>query len=76
MKKQEHQLRKTFVSKTTTFIVAAFGFIAALAWNDAVQSLVKIIFGEISQLWAKFIYALIITLIAVIIIMQIERYSK
>jgi len=76
MKKKQYQIRKTFVSKTATFIVAAFGFIAALAWNDAVQTLVKTIFGEISQLWAKFIYAAIITLIAVIIIMQIEKYSK
>ena len=69
-------MKKRFVKKTATVIIAAFGFVAALAWNDAVQSLFSNYFGEINELWAKVIYALIVTLVAVVVTINIEKYQK
>ena len=36
---------KNFIDKTLVYFLAGLGFVAALAWNDAVQSLFGVIFG-------------------------------
>lgn len=70
------KIKKKFVEQTATIIVASVGLVAALAWNDAVQTLFQKLFGEISQIWAKFIYAFAVTLIAVIIVMVANYYKR
>jgi len=62
------EMRGAFLSKAFTLMLAGFGLVAALAWNDAIQTLVKQVFGETSGgIIAKFIYALLVTgLLAVI----------
>jgi hypothetical protein len=74
--KKKRTFQGRFLKKTSTLMMAAFGFVAALAWNDAIQSLFKTFIGEINQVWAKFIYAVIVTLILVIVASKIEKYSK
>ncbi len=63
------------VQKTTELATAGFGFVAALAWNDAIQSLVVQIFGEQSRILAKFIYAIILTAAVVLITTQLGRMA-
>lgn len=70
------KIKKRFARQTATLLMAAFGLISALAWNDAVQTLFKNVFGEISQIWAKFVYAVVITLIAVIVVMIANRFKQ
>lgn len=70
------KLRKSFLNRTTILVIGAFSLVAALAWNDAIQNLFKSIFGELNQLWAKFIYALAVTLIAAIIVAKLEKYQE
>lgn len=55
--------------------MAGFGFVAALAWNDAIQSLVIQIFGEQSRLAAKFAYAFVLTIAVVLITTQLGRLA-
>lgn len=63
-----------FLSKASTLLTAAFGFVAALAWNDAVQSLVKELFGTAAgSITAKFGYALIITIVFTLISFRISK---
>jgi hypothetical protein len=57
-------------------VIGGFSLVAALAWNDAIQALFQTFFGEINQVWAKFIYAAFITLIAAIIVAEIEKYQE
>ncbi|OGM92538.1 hypothetical protein A2755_00375 [Candidatus Wolfebacteria bacterium RIFCSPHIGHO2_01_FULL_48_22] len=65
---------KTFWGKAAGYILAGFGLVAALAWNDAIQTLVNTIFtAESNTIIAKFIYALIITLVLVIISLRLEK---
>ena len=72
----KNELKKEIVEKLTTLATAGFGLVAALAWNDAIQSFFKELFGEQSGVWAKFIYAIIITVLVVVITTQLGRIAN
>jgi hypothetical protein len=55
---------------------AAFGVVAALAWNGAITALVKQIFGAGAQIVSLFIYAIIITVIAVIVMVNLAKLAE
>lgn len=71
--KKKDDLRLQVLEKLTTLATAAFGLVAALAWNDAIQSLFKRVFGEQSTLAAKFIYAGIVTVIIVAVTIRLGK---
>ncbi|MEK7107362.1 MAG: DUF5654 family protein, partial [Patescibacteria group bacterium] len=51
-----------------------FGFVAGLAWNDAIKELIQYMFPLATDtLAAKFIYAGLITVVVVIIITYLEK---
>jgi hypothetical protein len=75
-KEEKKSLRVEIFEKLTTLMVTAFGLVAALAWNDAVQTLFKEIFGEQSNLAAKFIYASGITVVIVALTIQAGRVTE
>jgi len=53
--------------KTFGYILAALGFVVALAWNDAIKTFIENIFPlDKNGIFAKFIYALLMTVIIVI----------
>ncbi len=54
-------------------MTAAFGLIAALAWNGAIQAIFKQVFGTIESVPAQLSYAIIVTIIAVIATILIAR---
>ena len=64
------------IQKTLELFTTALSLVAALAWNDAIQSVFKLFFVDAASLLAKFIYAIIITLIIVIMSSQISRLNK
>jgi hypothetical protein len=55
---------------------AAFGVVAALAWNSAITALVKEIFGTGAQIISLFLYAIIITVIAVIVMVNLGKVAE
>ncbi len=57
-------------------ITAAFGLVAALAWNDAIKALFKSVFGANESLPAMFSYAIIVTVLAVFVTLQIGRLAE
>ena len=61
------------IEKIAALVTAAFGLVVALAWNGAIQELFKLIFGEHSTLVAMFVYAVVVTIIAVIAVVLIGR---
>lgn len=75
-KSHAKELKKAFLTQTTVLMTTAFGFVAALAWNGAIQSLFKDIFGTTSDTTAMFGYAVLITVIAVLAIFYISRISE
>ena len=63
------QLLETF----SALITAAFGLVAALAWNDTIKAVVKEVFGSSDDLVGMAIYAVIVTILAVIMTILIGR---
>ncbi|MBI3420816.1 MAG: hypothetical protein HY006_02025 [Candidatus Sungbacteria bacterium] len=76
IKEQSTSIKKAVQQQTVTYIIAAFGLVAALAWNEAIKALIEHLFpfatGSVS---AKIIYALLITLVAVMATGWAVRFS-
>jgi hypothetical protein len=45
-------MQKEVIDKITALMTAAFGLVAALAWNSAIQEIFRLVFGQQSALWA------------------------
>jgi len=55
---------------------SAFGLVAALAWNEAISTLVRRIFKTNGELASLFVYAVIITALAVFITTRLAKLSE
>ncbi len=55
---------------------SAFGLVAALAWNDAIQTLIKQVFPMQSELLGKFVYAVILTALIVVVTTLFSRATE
>ncbi|MDQ3851479.1 MAG: DUF5654 family protein, partial [Thermoproteota archaeon] len=60
-------MQKEVIEKIAALITAAFGLVAALAWNEAIQEIFRLVFGEQSGVWAMIFYAVVVTIIAVLV---------
>ena len=63
------QLLETFAS----LITAAFGLVAALAWNDTIKAAIAIVFTGDDNVVGMAVYAVLITVIAVVMTLLISR---
>jgi uncharacterized membrane protein len=61
------------VDKMSALITAAFGLVAALAWNEAIKALFKEIFGSADSVVPMLIYAIVVTVVAVILTILVAR---
>lgn len=67
-------VKKEAKNKTAGYIVTALGLVAGLAWNDAVKSLIETFFPAKNQtVWAKLIYAFVLTVIVVILSIYVVK---
>ena len=69
-------MKTQVIEKLASLITAAFGLVAALAWNSAIQNIFTDIFGQQSSIPAMLIYALVVTLIAVIATVWIGKIAE
>ena len=67
---------KKATAETLGYIIAAFGFVAALAWNEAIKALINHYFKADETLVSLFIYALIVTLITVAATARLNRIKE
>ncbi|MDZ4209829.1 MAG: DUF5654 family protein, partial [Candidatus Curtissbacteria bacterium] len=75
--KEEVGLQKEIRQQTIGYVLAGFSLVAGLAWNEAIKSFIDIFFPASSNgLTAKFVYALVITLIVVFISVYLSRIFK
>lgn len=71
------EVKQEVRNKTVGYIVTAFGLVAGLAWNDAVKALIEYLFPtQKNTLQAKFIYALIITLVVVFLSVYLVKFFR
>lgn len=63
-----------------TLATSGFGVVAALAWNEFIKtfidSYIRPYFGKESGLISQFIYAMIVTLVAVSVTVQLSSIKK
>lgn len=68
------RLQQEIRLKTFTYITAALGLVAGLAWNEAIKALIETWFpADVNSMVAKFIYAFVITLLVVILTSYVVR---
>jgi len=67
-------VRNEVKKRTVGYIATALGLVAGLAWNDAIKSLIEYYFPLSGQsVWAKVIYAALLTIIIVLISVYLTR---
>ena len=76
MSEEIKKLQSEILDKFSTLITSAFGFVAALAWNGAIQAIFKQIFGTPDAIVPMLTYAILVTVIAVIATIYISRLAE
>jgi hypothetical protein len=74
---KEGTLTAEVLDKFAELITVALGLVAALAWNEAIQQLFTVLLGEAGgALAAKFVYAVIVTLIVIFATISVSRAAE
>jgi len=69
-------MKKDLIDKPTALMTAALGLVAALAWNNTIQSIFNKYYSTGSGILPMLIYAIIVTIIAVIATVWIGKISQ
>ena len=56
-----------------TLASASLGLVAALAWNEAIKALITSILGKDDTLVGLFVYAILATLLAIVVLLILGR---
>jgi len=77
---KEKDLKVEIVRQMLTLATSGFGLVAALAWNSLIQDLVnnyiKKWFPQGSSILSLFIYAVVVTVLAVAITLQLSKFLE
>ena len=72
IKETKEEIKK----QTAGYLTAALGLVAGLAWNDAIKSLIEVFYPFAKDgIFAKFFYAILITIIVVLISISLLKPS-
>ena len=63
------------LDKLSTLIAAAFGLIAAFAWNETFKAIIHSFVGDNAPIIVLIAYSMIITIVAVLLIIGLARAS-
>ena len=69
-------MKSEVIEKIAALLTAAFGLVAALAWNGAIQAIFKELFGSAESLIPMIVYAVVVTVIAVLVTIWIGRIAE
>ncbi len=69
-------LKVEVLDKIAALVTAAFGLVAALAWNEAIKAIFKEIFGTADAIAPMLIYAIVVTIAAVILTIVVARAAS
>lgn len=77
---KEKSFKRELIEQFITLSTSGFGLVAALAWNEAIQTFVQDYIQKFypnqSGALSKFIYAILITGLAVLITYQLSRLAS
>lgn len=72
---EKSALRGEVLHQVAALVTIAFGLVAALAWNTAIQEAFRVYFGDATGLAPMLTYALIVTVVAVLATIWIGRVA-
>jgi hypothetical protein len=70
------EVKPTYLGTMIALATAAFGLIAALAWNKFITDLIALFLKPGAGVWAELAYAIIITIVATIVIQSLGRLAE
>jgi putative flippase GtrA len=73
MKDETKEVKSQVAGTISTLMTVAFGLIAALAWNNAIQAIILAILPKGNGIMGLLIYAIVITIVAVLATFIIAR---
>lgn len=79
-KEEDKKITVEVVRQMLTLATSGFGLVAALAWNELVKSLVENYIKKYlpagSQTISLFLYAVIVTVLAVVVTLQLSKLLR
>jgi hypothetical protein len=69
-------IQRDMLKRMIELATSALGLVAALAWNSAIIELFKRIFGDISGIISLFGYAIVVTVVAVLVVNKLQRMER
>lgn len=70
------EVKPSYLGTMIALATAAFGLIAALAWNKFITDLIALFLKPGSGVWAELLYAIVITIIAIIVIQNLAKIAE
>ncbi len=68
-------MKKQILDRISTLMISAFGLVAALAWNGAIQAIFREVFGTAEGVISMVTYAVVVTIIAVLATVWIAKIT-
>lgn len=74
LKKYELQnLHNDFFDKIVFLFIAALGIITAVSWDQVLKIVAEKLFGAVGDIWSKVLYAVLVTVITVIVSIIVNK---
>lgn len=73
VKGEVKNLKLEILEKLSVLIASALGFVAAFGWNEAIKGVFDKYLSASNSVLGKFIYAIAVTIIAVVAIIYVGR---
>ncbi|MGC8486082.1 MAG: DUF5654 family protein [Candidatus Baltobacteraceae bacterium] len=70
------EVKPTYLGTMLSLATVAFGLLAAGAWNKFIADLVGRFLKNGSGLWAELLYAVIVTVLAIIVIGHLNKLAE
>ena len=75
-----HELPLAIINNVISLATSGFGVVVALAWNEAIKSSIQTyidpLLGKNSGVISLFIYAFVVTLLAIFVTMQLAQIQR
>ncbi|OHA09403.1 MAG: hypothetical protein A3B37_02465 [Candidatus Sungbacteria bacterium RIFCSPLOWO2_01_FULL_59_16] len=74
---ESREIRREVRERTLGYILTALGLVAGLAWNEAITAFIAEVFPlSKNGLAAKIIYAVVITIVVVVVNLSVVRFAE
>lgn len=70
------EVKPTYLGTMIALATAAFGLVAALAWNKFITDLIALFLKPGTGIWAELFYAVVVTIIAIVVIQSLGKLSE